>query len=198
MARPAAGQGEVVQAAGDDGDVQHRLLAAAAAGDVGAFEVLVRAHTPALFSVAVRVTGSPQLAEEVVQDAWLSAWTHLAGFRGQSAVRTWLARIVTTKALNAVRRPRPTVPLEHAVTLTSPSTEQTAERRARADAVRRAVARLPGRQRAAVVLRDLEGLSYTEIAGALDCTVPAVKSALHRGRATLADELADQRTQEAE
>lgn len=162
------------------------LAAAAADRDEGAFEQLVRRHTPALYAGALRATGSPQTAQDVVQEAWLSAWLHLPGFRGQSQVRTWLVRIATTKALNALRRPERTVPIEHVPEPPTSSTEHQAEQRERATAVRAAVAALPERQREAVVLRDLEGLSYEQVAAALGCSVGSVKSALFRGRQALA------------
>ena len=106
---------------------------------------------------------------------------------------TWLVRIATTKALNAVRRPDRTVPLETSPDPTVVGTDQEAERRERAAAVRRAVAALPERQREAVVLRDLEGLSYEQVAAALGCSVSSVKSALFRGRQSLAAALAPHR-----
>lgn len=174
-------------------DLDRHLAAAAAASDEGAFEQLVRRHTPALYAGALRLTGSEQTAQDVVQDAWLSAWLHLPGFRGQSQVRTWLVRITTTKALNALRRPVRTVPLEAVPEPATRSTEQDVEQRERAAAVRAAIAALPARQREAVVLRDLEGLSYEQVADVLDCSVGSVKSALFRGRQALADALAHHR-----
>lgn len=171
-------------------EFDHWLVRAAADGDERAFEQLVRRHTPALYAGALRVTGSAALAEDVVQDAWLSAWLHLGQFRGHSAVRTWLVRIVTTKALNALRRPHRTLPLETVPPTTSTSTEQEAERRDLQRAVRQAVADLPVRQREVVVLRDLEALAYEEIAVVLSCSVSSVKSSLYRGRQALARSLA--------
>lgn len=181
------------ETAGAAADVDGWLARAAAARDEGAFEQLVRRHTPALYAGALRATGSPELAQDVVQEAWLSAWLHLPGFRGQSTVRTWLVRIATTKALNAMRRRPPTAPLDTAPEPSSAGTEQEAERREVAAAVRAAVAALPVRQREAVVLRDLEGLSYEQVAAALGCSVASVKSALFRGRQSLAGALAPYR-----
>lgn len=172
------------------------LAAAAADRDEGAFEQLVRRHTPALYAGALRATGSPETAQDVVQDAWLSAWLHLPGFRGQSQVRTWLVRIVTTKALNAMRRSQRTMPMEHAPEPTVPGPEHAAEHAERAAAVRAAVAALPARQREAVVLRDLEGLSYEQVAATLGGSVGSVKSALFRGRQALAVALGPYRLDE--
>ena len=174
-------------------DLDGWLAAAAADRDEGAFEQLVRRHTPSLYAGALRVTGSPETAQDVVQEAWLSAWLHLPGFRGQSQVRTWLVRIVTTKALNALRRTPYALPLEAAPESATPGPEQEAEQWERVGAVRSAVAALPPGQRGAVVLRDLEGLSYEQVASALDCSVSSVKSVLFRGRQSLAMTLATHR-----
>lgn len=171
------------------GDVDAWLARAAAERDEAAFEQLVRRHTDALYAGALRATGSPDTAQDVVQEAWLAAWVALPAFRGHSAVRTWLVRIVTTRALNALRRPRRTVPLDTVAEPAIAGTEHEAELRERATAVRRAVAALPTRQREAVVLRDLEGLSYEEVAQVLGCSVASVKSALFRGRQALAADL---------
>jgi len=185
------------EAPGPDADALDRLLLEAASrGDARAFEGLVRRHTPALYRLALRVTGSAPLAEDAVQDAWLSAWVSLAGFRGDAAVRTWLFRVASTRAMNVVRRPPP-APVDLAAQpdlVTAPDAAAVAATEAQARAVREAVAALPGRQRDAVVLRDLEGLSYEEVARALHCSVPAVKSALHRGRGALAEALAPWRS----
>lgn len=173
-------------AGADAAAVDAWLAAAAADRDEGAFEQLVRRHTDALYAGALRATGSPQTAQDVVQEAWLAAWAGLPGFRGQSAVRTWLVRIVMTRALNALRRPQRTVPWEVVPEPATAGLEREVELRERAAAVRRSVAALPSRQREAVVLRDLEGLSYEEVAGVLECSVASVKSALFRGRQALA------------
>lgn len=173
----------------DPGELDGWLARAAADRDEGAFEQLVRRHTDALYAGALRATGSPDTAQDVVQEAWLAAWVGLPAFRGHSTVRTWLIRIVTTRALNTLRRPKRTVPLDSVPEPATAGTEREAEVRERAAAVRRAVAALPKRQREAVVLRDLEGLSYDEVAQALGCSVPSVKSALFRGRQALAADL---------
>ena len=188
---PPSGTGRDVDDRDPREPVDRWLVWAAARRDEGAFEQLVRAHTPALYASALRTTGSRELAEEVVQDAWLSAWVHLAGFRGDSSVRTWLTRIVMTKALNALRRPVRTVPIERVPEPPVDSAEHHVELTERVHAVRRAVAALPGRPRDAVVLRDLEGLSYAEVAAVLGCSEASVKSALHRGRGALATALVE-------
>jgi RNA polymerase sigma-70 factor (ECF subfamily) len=188
------------------------LAVSAAGGDHAAFDRLVRRHTPRMYRVALRITGSVAEAEDVVQDAWISAWRALGAFRNESAMSTWLYRVVTNTALGHVRRRKPTVSLDAA--LSALSDEDSAERsflesgvladtrgspegllvRAeQVDAVLRAIAELDMPQRVPLVLRELEGLSYEEVAEVLDVTVPALRSRLHRARVALLAKLRELR-----
>jgi RNA polymerase sigma-70 factor, ECF subfamily len=172
----------------------HAALRAAALGDTAAFDVLVRRHTPRLYRVALRVVGEPADAEDVVQDAWIAAWRGLPGYRSEAAPGTWLYRVVTNAALAHLRRRRPAVGLDQAdspdMVDPGPGPEDAAEAAEDAAAVHRALARLDPGQRAAVVLREFEGLSYEEVAEVLDTTVASVRSRLHRARGTLLRHLA--------
>ncbi|OZM71073.1 RNA polymerase subunit sigma-70 [Amycolatopsis antarctica] len=180
-----------------------QLVTRAARGDGAAFDQLVRRHTPRMYRVALRITGSPAEAEDVLQDAWISAWRGLAAFRSESQVSTWLYRVVTNAALAHIRRRKPTVSLDAALTgdgddesgLGLMDTALVADRRAgpeqhavraeQADAVHRAIAGLDVAQRVPLVLRELEGLSYEEVAEVLQVSVPALRSRLHRARVAL-------------
>ncbi|GHG43627.1 MULTISPECIES: RNA polymerase sigma factor [Amycolatopsis] len=175
------------------------LLARAADGDATAFGALVREHTPRMYRVALRITGSAAEAEDVVQEAWLAAWRSLAGFRQESAVSTWLYRVVTNSALAVLRRRRPTVSLDDPAPQSTvdsallaaavPGPEGRVVRAEEVDAVLRAVGRLEVSQRVPLVLRELEGLSYEEVAEVLDVNVTALRSRLHRARVALLAEL---------
>jgi RNA polymerase sigma-70 factor, ECF subfamily len=174
------------------------VMAAARRGDRPAFDLLVRRHTPAMYRVALRIVGSPADAEDVVQDAWIAAWRALPRYRGDAAPSTWLYRIVTNSALAALRRRRPTAPLEPGgwadspeVADPAPDPEAAALRSAAAASVHRALRVLEPGQRAALVLREFEYLSYEEVATVLDITVAAVRSRLQRARAALFVELAE-------
>ncbi len=174
-----------------DGD--QGLVAAAQAGDDGAFVALVRQHTPAVHRTAARLLSDRGAVEDVVQEVWLSVWVHLSGFSGHSAFTTWLYRVTVNTAANSRRREasRPAVPVAPQ-DLPSPAAASAETRTEEAElvtAVRIAIRRLPERQRAVVVLRDLEGLSYEQTAQVLQMNVPGVKSALHRGRTALAASL---------
>ncbi len=171
------------------------LLAAAARGNVAAFDTLVRLHTPRMYQVALRVVGDPADAEDVVQEAWISAWRALPRFRGDSAPSTWLYRVVTNAALGLLRRQRSSIPLD-AETMQgmiavdeADGPEHAALRGEQIAEVHRALATLDPSQRVPLVLREFEGLSYEEVAAVLDITVPAVRSRLHRARSALLSQL---------
>ncbi|WP_415366503.1 RNA polymerase sigma factor [Saccharothrix sp. BKS2] len=187
----AAGDAEVGTAgAAEDGP----LLAAAVRGDPAAFDELVRRHTGRMYRVALRVVGDPVEAEDVVQDAWISAWRALPRFRGDAAASTWLYRVVTNAALVHLRRARPTVPLESAPEPRADGGPEVALLRNEVtDVVLRAIATLEPTQRVPLVLRELEGLSYEEVAEVLGIPVPALRSRLHRARVALMAKLGDRR-----
>lgn len=188
----AAGN-DPTQVGGVEQLADHAVMSAAVRGDRAAFELLVCRHTPRMYRVALRVVGVPADAEDVVQDAWIAAWRGLPGYRADAAPATWLYRVVTSTALGHLRRRRPTVHLDQADSAhmvdAHPGPEAVAVRAEDAAVVHRALTRLEPSQRAVLVLREFEGLSYEEVAQVLDTTVAAVRSRLHRGRAALHDRL---------
>lgn len=185
------------------------LLAAHCAGDPAAFTEIVRRHKDRLWAVALRTTGNPEEANDALQDALISAYRRADSFRGDSAVTTWLHRIVVNASLDRLRRRsvRTWVPLPDESAGESPATlvddSRLADPRAAAESsetvreVRAALDTLPPDQRAAIVLVDLEGWSVEEAAQALDCPVGTVKSRCFRGRAKLAERLAHLRNPDA-
>ncbi len=169
------------------------LARQSALGDRAAFADLVRRHTPAMSRYAYRMLGNSHDAEDVVQEAFLSAWRGLAGFRGESTVRTWLFRLVATKALNSRRRSRP-VPAEVDILAEQASSEpgpatRAVDARMLAD-LQVALAALPARQRACWLLREVEDLGYREIAEVLATTPTVVRGQLERARTELAERMA--------
>lgn len=160
------------------------LLRAHVAGDRSAFGELVRRHRDRLWAVALRTLGDREEAADALQDALLSAYRSAEKFRGDSAVTTWLHRIVVNACLDRVRRrqARPTVPLI--------DTEQVAAVPAidsdTAVDVRAALARLPVDQRVVLVLVDVQGYAVAEAAAMLGVPEGTVKSRCARGRARLA------------
>jgi len=158
------------------------LVAAAQAGDPHAFEVLVGRYQVAVYRVALRMLGSGVDAEDAAQETLVQAWRGLSTFREESAFSTWLYRIVTNRCLNArvARHPMEALP-DVLIDRDSDPAEAVAQSE-RLHALARGMLMLPAEQRAALILRELEGLSYEQIAHALGVTVPAVKGRIHRAR----------------
>jgi RNA polymerase sigma-70 factor (ECF subfamily) len=171
------------------------LLARACAGDHEAFAALAAAHREAVYRAAWWIVKDQDEALDATQDALLRAFRFLPTFDGRSSFRTWVRRIATNVALDrAARRRRDrTDELPDGDVVGDPRAEgvgEQAERDERRRLVREAIETLPPAQRAAVVLRDVEGLSYEEIAGELGIPRGTVMSRLFYGRATLKKKLA--------
>jgi RNA polymerase sigma-70 factor (ECF subfamily) len=173
------------------------LVGRAREGDAAAFGALVRLYQDRVYNVAFRLVGNADDAADVAQEAFLAAYEGLSRFRAESALYTWLYRIVVNKALNQRRSKaaRPEFsggddpsPLETAAAF-SPTPDQEAEDKERAAMVQRAIRRLPRDLRTAVVLRDIEGLEYEQMAEVLEIPLGTVKSRLHRGRLELRETL---------
>ncbi|UWZ40834.1 RNA polymerase sigma factor SigM [Dactylosporangium roseum] len=171
------------------------LLRAHAAGDPNAFAEVVRRHRDRLWAVALRTTGDREEAADALQDALMSAFRAANNFRGDSAVTTWLHRIVVNACLDRIRRrqARPTVPLPEVDVTPAPATD-----RDTAMDVRQALRELPAEQRAALVLVDVQGYPVSEAAGMLGVAEGTIKSRCARGRARLAVMLGHLRNPDAD
>jgi RNA polymerase sigma-70 factor, ECF subfamily len=167
----------------DDGYLVQR----AREGYVDAYAELVDRHGPLAYRVALRLLGNHHDAEDVAQEALVTAWQQLPRFKANSRFSTWLYQIVTRKTLNRITRTRATKSLDLLGDIPDTGDEpgQQTERDLTVDAVTDAVAALPPPQRIAIVLRHFEGLSNAEIARITASTIPAVRSHLFRGRRTL-------------
>jgi RNA polymerase sigma-70 factor, ECF subfamily len=202
------------------------LLDAARGGDEDAFRRLVEPHRSELHAHCYRMLGSVHDAEDAYQDALLRAWRGLSGFEARSSVRPWLYKIATNTCLTMIaRRPKRVLPVDYGPA-TDPHSdsgdplpesvwlepypderlgleggpagpEARYEQREGIElAFVAALQHLPGRQRAALILREVLGFSAREVADALDTTVASVNSALQRARRAV-DERLPERTQQA-
>lgn len=167
------------------------LIAASRRGDAAAYDSLVGAYQDRIYQVTYRVTGNPEDAWDAAQDAFLKAFRALQAFRGDAAFSTWLHRIAVNAALDIVRRRPPQTPDPLDAVAVLADADRELERRELQRRIHGAIAGLPPDQRVAVVLRDLQGLSYGEIASVLRVPVGTVRSRLSRGRETLRQTLAD-------
>jgi RNA polymerase sigma-70 factor (ECF subfamily) len=163
-----------------------QLVARAADGDLGAFEELVRRHQLPIFRLCLGMLGNRHDAEDAAQDAFLTAWRAIGRFRGESKFSTWLYRVAVNRCLRQLStRPGPIEQLtDRASTLGDPEGEFEAVRQV--EDIAAAVAKLTPEQRVPFILREVEGLTYNEIAEVLGVTMTAVKSRLNRARVELA------------
>jgi RNA polymerase sigma-70 factor (ECF subfamily) len=161
------------------------LVSRAQAGRLDAFEELVRRHRLATYRVALRMLGNESDAEDATQDAFVQAWRNLGGFRSDAAFSTWMYRVVTNRCLNMLRARRRTEPLPDDREAPASRPDRIAEARWQVEDLKLAILRLTPEQRAPLVLRELQGCSYEEIADTLDLSISAVKSRLHRARLEL-------------
>ena len=163
-------------------------------GDKGAFDLLVLKYQHKIVNLIMRYVRDPELALDIAQEAFIKAYRALPRFRGDSAFYTWMYRIAVNTAKNhlAAQRRRPMdVELDmqdpeqydlHAKLKETDTPEGLALGNELKETVERAIAALPEDLRTAIVLRELEGMSYEEIAQTMDCPVGTVRSRIFRAR----------------
>lgn len=175
------------------------LVRGARDGSLDAFNALVDLHQRPAYNLCLRMLGSSAAAEDAAQDAFLSAFRHIGSFKGAN-FRPWLMRIAANACLDELRRRgrRPAVSLDAPVPGsddppdapdTAAGPEALALRREQRDAVQAALLLLPPDQRMAVVMCDVQGFAYEEIAEAMRTSVGTVKSRIARGREKMRREL---------
>lgn len=180
-------------AAADEGEV----LARARAGDRPAFAALVRRHQDRVFRFLLRLVGSREEAMDLTQETFLKVFQSLSEWRPEAPFRAWLFRVARNAALDLLRRRRSLGFLafdelapdegEAAWPDPAPRPEQRLDDRRRIAALDRALASLPAEQREVLLLRELEEMSYAEIAATLAISEGTVKSRLARARAAALD-----------
>jgi RNA polymerase sigma-70 factor (ECF subfamily) len=163
-------------------------------GDKGAFDLLVLKYQHKIVNLIMRYVRDPELAQDIAQEAFIKAYRALPRFRGDSAFYTWMYRIAVNTAKNhlAAQRRRPMdIELDlqdpeqydlHAKLRETDTPEGVALGNELKETVERAIAALPEDLRTAIVLRELEGMSYEEIAQTMDCPVGTVRSRIFRAR----------------
>ncbi len=172
----------------DDDDLARR----AAQADVAAFEQLYRRHHRRLHGVIVRLVGQAGArAEDLTQEAFVRAWQALPTFRFDSALSTWLHRLAVNTALMELRTRRNRPWHEDDAALDTVAMPDTASRAQLGRDLDRAVASLPPRARAVLVLHDVEGWKHEEIAAELGMAVGSSKAQLHRARGLLRARIGD-------
>jgi len=184
------------------------LVARATAGDLEAFNQLVRRWERPIYALAYRTLGREEDARDVVQEAFLRAYRGLRGFKGQAKFSSWLYRITLNLCRDWMRRERRTpvvqvsegtdpMDLADAHAVPSESVEELVARREMSAAVARAMAELPEEQRTAIMLKEYQGLTFQEIADLLDCPLSTVKTRLYQGLSVLRRRLERRQAEEA-
>ncbi len=177
----------------NDKEIVHRVKN----GDTALFEVLMRRYNQRIYRVARAVTSDETEAEDVMQQAYVNAYTHLSQFEERAQFSTWLTRIAVHEALARRRRKRATEPLGtdedymQAIAATGPDPEQQAYAGELRQLLETTVDQLPESYRMVFMLRAVEGMSTAETAETLELGEEAVKTRFHRARAMLRRDLFD-------
>ena len=187
------------QVGGKGGEISAEILEACRRGDREAFRALYDTYKDRVYSIAYHFFhADADAASEVTQQVFLKLMRELTRFRGDAAFSTWLYRLVVNACVDRSRSRRKDAVGEDPVVLermaTHPSHEEFFARREVAESVQQAIAMLPGKLRAAILLRYFEDLSYADMAAALNCSIGTVASRLSRGHRLLAKKLAPMRS----
>lgn len=172
------------------------LILKAREGDRNAFNELVRIHAQGVMNVIYRMCGDAQVAEDAAQETFIRAWSHLGSFRVDSSLRNWLYRIALNAATDMLRKEKHILPNDmddFSFADPQPGPEGIYLQEERTALVQAAIQSLPDASRAVLVLKEYEGLSYREIADALDIPIGTVMSRLNYARKTLKEKLEGQR-----
>lgn len=171
------------------------LVTRAQSGDRNAFSELVHIHAQGVLNVIFRMCGDQQIAEDAAQETFIRAWSHLASFRPQGSLRNWLYRIALNTATDMLRREKRILPgdvEDFQLRDPQPGPEGRFLEEERTALVQKAIRSLPDASRAVLVLKEYEGLSYHEIADALDIPIGTVMSRLNYARRLLKERLEGQ------
>jgi RNA polymerase sigma-70 factor, ECF subfamily len=169
------------------------------ANEDAAYDELVRVYSASIYHVAYRMLGDSADAADVVQDIFLKVFRNIGGFKGEAALKTWIFKIAFSEILNRLRwwkrrhrfatvsldeKPNGT-PASDYVADSGPTPEEILQSKERENGIQKALSKLSREHRSIVVLRDIEGFSYNEIADVLGISMGTVKSRLARARADL-------------
>jgi RNA polymerase sigma-70 factor, ECF subfamily len=156
-------------------------------GDVAGLQVLYETHRVKVYNLSWRMLGTPQEAEDALQEIFLKVFDRIKHYRGDAAFSTWLYRLTTNHCLDLLRR-RKILTFLGFENIQEPVAEKSGEKAMDlgfSPILLKALERLPGNQKACLLMREMEDLSYEEIAAALQLSLGTVKSNIHRAKAFL-------------
>lgn len=172
---------------------ERELIARLQKRDEAAFEELIRQYEKKVYTLCFRMCGNSEDAEEAAQDAFLALWRGIDRFRQESSLSTWIYRLATNACIDTLRRRKKqsgSVSLDDEELFvdavdTSPQPQETVEYRETQKLLQEGLSALPEEYRKVLILREIEGLSYTEIAESASIELGTVKSRISRGRSLL-------------
>ena len=177
---------------------EQTLIQKAQAGDPYAFEELIESHQKQIFSIAYRIAGNPEDASDMTQEVLVKVFKNLKHFQGNSKFSTWLYRVATNTCLDEQKKARRHTSYSLDAELTTedgslatdladsgPTPEESYEKKTLQKAVNDGIAKLNDEHKKVLILRDIQGFSYEEIAAILNCSDGTVKSRINRARANL-------------
>lgn len=172
---------------------ERELIARLQKRDEAAFEELIRQYEKKVYTLCFRMCGNSEDAEEAAQDAFLALWRGIDRFRQESSLSTWIYRLATNACIDTLRRRKKqsgSVSLDDEELFvdavdTSPQPQETVEHRETQKLLQDGLSALPEEYRKVLILREIEGLSYTEIAESASIELGTVKSRISRGRSLL-------------
>ena len=172
---------------------EKELIARLQVRDEAAFEELIRQYEKKVYSLCARMCGNAEDAEEAAQDAFLALWRGIDRFRQESSLSTWIYRLASNACIDLMRRKKKgtgSVSLDDEELFVdavdpAPQPHEEAERRETQRLLQEGLLSLPAEYRSILLLREIEGLSYSEISAALDLELGTVKSRISRGRTLL-------------
>lgn len=172
---------------------ERELIARLQKRDEAAFEELIRQYEKKVYTLCFRMCGNSEDAEEAAQDAFLALWRGIDRFRQESSLSTWIYRLATIACIDTLRRRKKqsgSVSLDDEELFvdavdTSPQPQETVEHREAQKLLQEGLSSLPEEYRKVLILREIEGLSYTEIAESASIELGTVKSRISRGRSLL-------------
>lgn len=174
---------------------EKKLVIRAQEGDRNAFNELVRMHAQGVMNVIYRMCGNAQIAEDAAQETFIRAWSNLGSFRPEASLRNWLYRIALNSATDLLRKEKRILPGDMEtlqIADSQPGPERAYLQKERTRLVQDAISSLPEAGRAVLVLKEYEGLSYQEIADALDIPIGTVMSRMNYARRLLKEKLEGQ------
>lgn len=182
------------------------LLERAKKGDIGAFEQLVEGYQKKVFNITLRMMGNPDDASELTQEVFIRVYRSLRNFKEESQFSTWIYKIATNICLDELRKQkkRKVFSIDEEIKADDgetkrqiaddkPSPETVAEKNEVKKVVKDAIKSLPDEYRLVIVLRDIQGFSYDEIAKIVKCPEGTVKSRINRARKALKDILSNKK-----